>query len=911
VSETTTFVSSTQLTANVAAAQLTQGALLSVQVLNAGTTASAPASAINLEVDNPTPAITQLAPTAFITGTSNGVVTVTGTGFVPTTTLQVGGAARATTFISTTQLGVALTAADLAAAGSLSLTAVNPAPSGGTSAAAAITVSNPMPAITSMTPSTVIAGTTSATTVTVTGINFLPTSTVQVDGSSRVTTYKSSTQLSFQLTATDQATAGSVTILVSNPAPGGGSSAAASIAVNNPTPAITSMTPSSVAAGATSATTVTVTGINFLSTSTVQVGGSSRTTTYHSSTQLSFLLTVADQATPSKLAITVSNATTSGGSSTPATLTVTNATTPVITSVYPTQFTVGLGGGYLGIFGSNFNANSVVQWNGTALATTDTSGSYLSAVVPASFAATVGTANITVVNSTATPPTSNAVTVSIVNPPAPTLTSIYPSSAPMNTTTPIALYGTGFSAASTVAFNGVNVPATYVGSYEMQLTVPASSVALPNAWGVTVTTPAPGGGTTAPLAFTSYISLPNNSMVYNPVNGLLYASVPSSAGAPYGNSIVSVDPETGALGTPIPVGSEPNKLALSSDGTILWVGLDGASAVRQVNLTTNTAGLQFTLGNNGGIYENPATALALAALPGSPNSVVVSMSNGYSELSLAIYDNGTLRGSGITGSAPASSGYALQVDGTKSEIYAGAQNSYNTFTYSSAGITAKATASNGSYASASSDEMQIAGGVLYTDFGTAYDPEAGALLGTFYSSGTTAAAGPTVADTTLGKLFVLDNSSGYTYGSYNQIQVFNTSNYIAASSSVIPISLATPSTITSYASRLTRWGTNRLAFRNAAGIYSLRSNLVKDLSSVSADLSVTLTGTGTGMTGSNTTYTATISNAGPSAATNVGLTALLPASSALVSATPSAGTCSTSTESHAISAVLRAAPRRP
>ncbi len=50
-------------------------------------------------------------------------------------------------------------------------------------------------------------------------------------------------------------------------------------------------------------------------------------------------------------------------------------------------------------------------------------------------------------------------------------------------------------------------------------------------------------------------------MALNPVNGLLYVSVPSAAGAPYGNSVVPVDPATGNLGTPIPVESEPDKLA--------------------------------------------------------------------------------------------------------------------------------------------------------------------------------------------------------------------------------------------------------------------------------------------------------------------------------------------------------------
>ena len=96
------------------------------------------------------------------------------------------------------------------------------------------------------------------------------------------------------------------------------------------------------------------------------------------------------------------------------------------------------------------------------------------------------------------------------------------------------------------------------------------------------------------------------------------------------------------------------------------------------------------------------------------------------------------------------------------------------------------------------------------------------------------------------------------------------------------------------ASRLTRWGTNGLAFRTSQGLYSLRSNLVKDLSTTSADLGVTLAVSGGTTTGSTTTYTATVSNAGSSAATNVALTASIPATGVLQSVTPFAGVCSTS-----------------
>ena len=79
------------------------------------------------------------------------------------------------------------------------------------------------------------------------------------------------------------------------------------------------------------------------------------------------------------------------------------------------------------------------------------------------------------------------------------------------------------------------------------------------------------------------------------------------------------------------------------------------------------------------------------------------------------------------------------------------------------------TASNGTYTNYSPADLQITGSRAYTDVGKVYDSESGALLGTFYQSGTIVAGGATTADPTLGKAFVLDSVTQY--GSINQIIV--------------------------------------------------------------------------------------------------------------------------------------------
>ncbi len=81
-----------------------------------------------------------------------------------------------------------------------------------------------------------------------------------------------------------------------------------------------------------------------------------------------------------------------------------------------------------------------------------------------------------------------------------------------------------------------------------------------------------------------------NDIVFNPFTRKLYASLPSTATQVTGNSIVSIDPLTGALGSPIFVGSEPTPISISDDGQYLYAVLSGSNSVRRLNLTTLTPG---------------------------------------------------------------------------------------------------------------------------------------------------------------------------------------------------------------------------------------------------------------------------------------------------------------------------------
>lgn len=435
--EPTTYASATQLTATVPAGQLASGAEIQVVVMNGSSSSgSGTGTAINLEVDNPAPTITSISPTSGLTGVPSTVITVTGTGFVPATVINVNGAARTATFASATQISVALAAADVAAAGSLSLTAVNPTPGGGTSTAISIPViaSNPVPTISAINPTTEVVGTASRV-ITVTGTGFVASTVIDVNGSVRPTTFASASQVSVTLTAADVSATGSLSLTAVNPAPCGGTSAAVSLPVNNPSAGTIHLNPSTLTIGTTVPTVITVTGNGFAPSSVVQINGSARVTYYTNSTTLTFLATVADQATAATLAVTVTNLVPGVGISPPASLSVQPAVTPVITSVSPSSVLVGSPNTFLTVLGTGFTTTSVVQWNGTALATTlgySYNGVALIATLPAADLTAVGTADVTVNTPNANQPLSNTVTVNITNPPVPTLTSLSPNAGPIN-----------------------------------------------------------------------------------------------------------------------------------------------------------------------------------------------------------------------------------------------------------------------------------------------------------------------------------------------------------------------------------------------------------------------------------------------------------------------------------------------
>ena len=261
----TTFISASQLTAVIAASDISVAGTAMVSVLNPS---GALSNSLTLQINNPVPSLTSLNPPSAIAGSVGFTLTVTGSNFINGSVVRWNNSDRVTTFVSGTQLQATITTSDIATAGTASVSVFNSSPGGGVSGALSFTINNPAPSITSLSPSSATAGGVDFT-LTVNGKNFVSGAVVQWNGSNRITTYVSATQLTASITASDLATAGTVSVTVNNPAPGGGTSGAQSFTVNNPLPTIASLAPSSGTAGG-SAFSLTVTGANFVSGSVVR-----------------------------------------------------------------------------------------------------------------------------------------------------------------------------------------------------------------------------------------------------------------------------------------------------------------------------------------------------------------------------------------------------------------------------------------------------------------------------------------------------------------------------------------------------------------------------------------------------------------------------------------------------------------
>lgn len=222
----TTFISGTQLSTTLNSSDLATAATMAI---TASTPGGGTSSALTFTVNNPAPSLSTMAPTSVTAGGSSFTLTVGGSSFVTGSVVQVNGANRSTTFVSDSQLTASIPASDIAAAGNLSITVFNAAPGGGASSPLTLSINNPVPSISSVSPNPALA-LASSYELTVSGTGFVTGSVIRIDGASQTTTFISATQLQANVSG-GLLDVGVHSVTVFNPTPGGGTSNSVNLTV--------------------------------------------------------------------------------------------------------------------------------------------------------------------------------------------------------------------------------------------------------------------------------------------------------------------------------------------------------------------------------------------------------------------------------------------------------------------------------------------------------------------------------------------------------------------------------------------------------------------------------------------------------------------------------------------------------
>ncbi|HSE16433.1 MAG TPA: Calx-beta domain-containing protein [Pyrinomonadaceae bacterium] len=323
-----------------------------------------------------------------------------------------------------------------------------------------------------------------------------------------------------------------------------------------------------------------------------------------------------------------------------------------------------------------------------------------------------------------------------------------------------------------------------------------SSVPIPSPTPTPSPTPSPTP--TYIPTFLRRVDLPANSVVYSEATQALYATVPSTAGA-NGNSITKITTGTGEVGPPVFVGSEPNRMAISSDGGTIWTHLNGANAVRRFDVLTGSAGLQF----NTGAPQPPAD---MEVVPGSPQSLVLSrgLSGG-----LAVFDNGVQRPSVANLFGP------IEFGADASTLYGSSGGTLTKFLVDANGIT-ESKVTGGFWPDANA--FEFSDGLVFSSRGIVADPESGEWKGTFAGGSfftVMAVDGPNKRT-----FFAFRNGVNVILGAFD-------------SNTFTPIGGVTLPEIGGDPVSLIRWGTNGLAFATvpttfpgASRVYLVQTELV-------------------------------------------------------------------------------------
>jgi hypothetical protein len=445
------------------------------------------------------PLVTSVTPDKATVGAVGPSIVVIGTNFVARSIVQLDGAPLATTFVSGTELRATIPTSKLSAVAVLRLSVGTSPPGGGASKEITFEVQNPSATVTSLAPLSVLAGS-PATVLVVTGEGFVPGAKIVFGATDLQTTFVSSTSVSGAVPAALLVASGSSPVKVVNPAPGGGESTPIAFTVANPAASIQSINPLAAFVGS-AALPLTVNGTGFVAGSKIVFNGAALATTFVNGTQVSATIPAASLGAAGDFPVAVSNPPPGGGLTAPVVFRV-QYPAPVASSLAPSSASVGAGLTDVVVTGLGFFITSQITFDGAPAATTYQDATHLKATLSAAQVASAGVISVRVVNSAPGGGTSAALAFTVNNG-APSIAALNPSSVTMGSPDrAITINGNGFVPTSTVSSNGVLVMTNYVNANALTAVVPAAHLQNAGTVAITVTNPAPGGGTSAPRGLT-------------------------------------------------------------------------------------------------------------------------------------------------------------------------------------------------------------------------------------------------------------------------------------------------------------------------------------------------------------------------------------------------------------------------
>jgi uncharacterized repeat protein (TIGR01451 family) len=412
---------------------------------------------------------------------------------------------------------------------------------------------------------------------------------------------------------------------------------------------------------------------------------------------------------------------------------------------------------------------------------------------------------------------------------------------------------------------GVEFVNGIAGPYEFTLTTASANYALRAEIGSVVGTSNTFTVATRTLTHTVNAGVNGGAFAYDAATTKLWAG--RSDG-----TIVSINPDTGAMGTVYPISATPiEEMQISGTGSVLYALVDSRTKLVRINLTTGALGTPIVA--SAGIH-------GFAILSGTTDSVLI----GNSE-AITLYVSGVAKPTIISGPDLPTAGQ-ICVGSTANRAYAFGvmANKVTVLNTSATGVTLGGSYSFPHYATAG--WIQVHGTTLIVDGGYTYDADTGNPLGrAFINSGSYSNAAVVDSNTNRAIFLASDTSGGSDYS----LRIYETKTYSATG--LLPLSL--PPT----GPRLLRLNGHNLAYASFGDIVLIHSGLVPAPAAAEPDLAVDqLVGPVEMVTGAPLSFSILVRNNGNAAAAGVVLTDRWPAGCIYTTTNTSQGSVTASGE---------------